>query len=260
MPDQAGVAVTRAAEDAEALAAALEVAGLRAVRTPLLHFLPLDRAALVERLRGAARYSWLACTSRHAASALAEAMASGGVRAEALPVRRIAAVGQGTARVLEGAGLHVDLVPDAADAEHLAHALLAEPTAHDALPPRLLFPRAVEAREVLPAMLRAAGWQVDDVPCYETRPYAAGGRALDEALARGEVEAVTLASGSAARAFATLVSPVRHASARLVSIGPTTTAAARAAGLAVAAEAPSATMEALALATRRLLLDSLSHA
>jgi uroporphyrinogen-III synthase len=118
----------------------------------------------------------------------------------------------------------------------------------------------VEARDTLPTVLRAAGWRVDEVACYETCAFGAGGARLDEALQRGEVAAVTLASGSAARALATMIPAARLALARLVSIGPTTTAAAHAAGLVVAAEAPTATMEALADATRRILTGTLSHA
>jgi uroporphyrinogen-III synthase len=57
-----------------------------------------------------------------------------------------------------------------------------------------------------------------------------------------------------------MIPAARLAQARLVSIGPTTTAAAHAAGLVVAAEAPTATMEALADATRRILTGTLSHA
>jgi len=270
MPEPTGVAVTRAAEDAAPLAAALEALGLHAVLTPLLHFVPLAVTTLAARLDGSVSYDWLACTSRHAVTALGEAMARRGLAPSALPVQRIAAVGTGTARALESLGLHVDLVPAHADAEHLAHALedggrVAQGEGASAggtgrAGPRLLFPRAVEARDTLPSLLREAGWLVDDVPCYETCAFAPGGVRLDEALMGGEVAAVTLASGSAARAFATMIPASRRAMARLVSIGPTTTAAAGAAGLAVAAEAPTATMEALAEATRRILSAPYSHA
>lgn len=255
VPDVLGVAVTRAEEDAEALASALTGAGLTAIGAPLLRVTPLPPDALAAELRSGG-FDWTVCTSRHAVEALGAACAS----LQAPPAEavrgRLGAVGRRTAGALEALGLHVDLVPAVSDAMHLADAMLAL----DATPQRVLFPRAREAREALPAALRQAGWTVVDVVAYDTVPNEAGGAALCESLAAGTIAAITLASGSAARALASLVPRALWSRARLVSIGPTTTADAAACGLPIAAQAETPTMASLAEATRRILLDSLAHA
>ena len=249
VPDVLGVAVTRAEEDADALASALTGAGLTAIGAPLLRVTPLPPDALAAELRSGG-FDWTVCTSRHAVEALGAACAS----LQAPPAEavrgRLGAVGRRTAGALEALGLHVDLVPAVSDAM----------LALDATPQRVLFPRAREAREALPAALRQAGWTVVDVVAYDTVPNEAGGAALCESLAAGTIAAITLASGSAARALASLVPRALWSRARLVSIGPTTTADAAACGLPIAAQAETPTMASLAEATRRILLDSLAHA
>ena len=255
MPDAPGVAVTRAEEDSAALASALASAGLVPVVTPLLRIAPLETSELAAQLTGGA-FDWTVCTSRHAVDALGAACASLGMAPADVVRGRIGAVGRRTADALCALGLRVDLVPDVADAMHLAGAMLAL----DAVPRRVLFPRAREAREALPTALRDAGWTVVDVVAYDTVTDEAGGAALRAALEAGTVSAITLASGSAARALATLVPRALLSRARLVSIGPTTTADAAACGLPIAAQAETPSMASLADVTRRILLDSLAHA
>ena len=255
--------MTRAREDVASLERALQAQGVRPVATPLLRFALLDPAPLVRLIAGPRTYDWLVCTSRHAVEQLEAACAFAGVKANDGRFVRVGAVGHGTARALESLGVTVDLVPQVSDAAHLARTMLGLPDATGAgaaSPPRVLFPRARAARETLPTLLREARWIVDDVACYETLACTDGGSQLTEALAQGLLGAVTLASGSASRAMASLVPTSLWAAARLVSIGPTTTAAAHAAGLTIAAESPLPSMDALADTTRRLLLDSLAHA
>lgn len=251
------VAVTRAEDDAEPLVRALEAAGFDAIVTPLLRFAARPAEALVALVVSAPPFDWIACTSHHAVAALSAAAPPGGPVRARLAAARVGAVGGRTAAALGAGGWPVAVVPPVSDAAHLARAML---TADRAPVRRVLFPRALEAREELPAILRAAGWHVTDAPCYETLPCADGAAALARRLAAGEVRAVTLASGSAARAFAHLVPPASRGAARLVSIGPTTTAVARDAGLAIAAEADVPSLDALAAAARRILLESPAHA
>lgn len=242
------------------LAAALERVGLEPVITPLLEIRYRDPATLAARLddsEGGARYDWLVCTSRHAVEAVAQASAELGVAPALLPVARVAAVGRTTASALAALGIAAAVVPATSGAAHLAEAIVAAGGGRGA---RALFPRAREARPELPAALRRHGVEVDDVVCYDTEEAPEGGRRLEEALRARHLAAVTLASGSAARAFHSLIAPVLRASVPLVSIGPATTAAAVAHGLVVSAEALEATVDALARAALPQALDSLSHA
>jgi uroporphyrinogen III methyltransferase / synthase len=125
--------------------------------------------------------------------------------------KRVAAIGPGTAVALARRGLTADLVPRVSTQEGLL-AELPRPAG------RVLFAGGDGARTLLVTELGA-----DFVSLYRTtelRPYPPSG------------DLVVLASASAARAFGALGADVPA-----VSIGPQTTAAARAAGLLVVAEA-----------------------
>ena len=98
----------------------------------------------------------------------------------------------------------------------------------------MLVARAAEAREVLPDALRERGAEVDVVALYETiaeRPDA------DAIEAAQEADYVTFTSSSTVRYFLAAVGDRFPPLARVVSIGPITSAAARDAGLEVHAEA-----------------------
>jgi uroporphyrinogen III methyltransferase/synthase len=97
----------------------------------------------------------------------------------------------------------------------------------------VLVARAAEARDVLPDALRERGADVDVIPLYDTvaEPLPNGQRA---ALARATY--VTFTSSSTVRFFLEAGGTVPD-SARVVSIGPITSATAREHGLAVHVEA-----------------------
>jgi len=251
------VAVTRSAESALALAVALDNVGLTPLITPLLRIAYRDSGALAERLAVWAEYDWIACTSRHAVEALAQACVRANVSVHLLGMLRVAAVGGATASALASLGIPVSVVPEEADAEHLAQSLL---DTHPLPGARVLFPRAADARDVLPTVLRAQGLAVDEVVVYDTLPCPEGATTLVAALSQNDLAAVTLASGSAARAFATMVDRALWSRTKLVSIGPTTTDVAHSLGLVIAAEADAPSVGALAMAARRTVLDSLTHA
>jgi uroporphyrinogen III methyltransferase/synthase len=109
----------------------------------------------------------------------------------------------------------------------------------------ILLLRAQVARDVLPAALREAGHEVDDVAVYETRAASQRDAAgvLDE-LGRGGIDAVTFTSPSTVDQFVALAGGAQRARTLLdttcvASIGPVTSAALVAHGLrvdAVAAE------------------------
>jgi uroporphyrinogen-III synthase len=141
----------------------------------------------------------------------------------------VAAVGPATADALRRAGVEPDLVPD----EHSARGLVAAfPGAPDAGPRAVLFPAADLAPATIPEGLGAKGWEVRRVEAYRTVPDAAPAPALLDRIAAAD--ALTFAAPSAVQAFLALrdatgrpVPPPAH----VVCIGPTTVAAAHAAGL-----------------------------
>lgn len=209
------VAVTRAAEQAEPLAARLEELGCEVVRWPLLEIEPLSDDPV-----DASGYDWLVVTSPNGAAELARRLAR--------PPLRLAAIGPGTAAALRERGLEPDLVAAVSTQE----GLLAELRAPAG---RVLVAAAEGARRLLADELGA-----DFLPLYRTRELTPG--------TVPAVDLVLLASPSAARAFART-----ECRAPAVAIGPRTAAAARELGLDLAAEAETHDLDGLVAAVRRLL-------
>ena len=110
----------------------------------------------------------------------------------------------------------------------------------------VLVARAAEARDVLPDALRERGAQVDVVALYETVAEEPAPEALSAAR---DADYVTFTSSSTVRNFVQAVGGDVPRNARVVSIGPVTSAAARELGLEVDAEAerhdPEGLLEAL---------------
>ncbi len=208
------VVVTRPEGQGEELAAGLEALGHEVVLCPLVRVEPLG-----DRPIDASSYDWLIVTSANGARELARRLTA--------RARRVAAVGPATAAVLGEQGLPADLVPVVATQEGLL-AELPRPAG------RVLVAAAEGARRLLVDELDG-----DFVPLYRTielRP---------ETPPAGDL--VVLASSSAARAWAMLELDIPA-----VSIGPQTSAAARAAGLRIVAEAATHDVAGLLNAIARL--------
>jgi len=224
------VLVTRPRGDALELAAKLSAAGATALVVPAIEFgAPDDEARAVAAVGDAAAYAWLVFTSVHGVNTFL-AYAAPGTPIASGP-SRIAAVGAKTAARLEQLGWRVDFVPDEAIEEVLAAGLIERSAAGD----RILIFRAQEARQALPALLRASGRVVDDVAGYATR--AVRDPALAEAAQAADIW--TFTSGSTVRGLIDNVPGARElAAGKIVAcIGPATADVARAYGLPVHATA-----------------------
>jgi uroporphyrinogen III methyltransferase / synthase len=207
------VIVTRPRAQARPLVAALEALGAVVVECPLIEI----EHTSDEPVDGAG-YDWLIVTSPNGADELAR-------RGVNLPP--IAAVGPGTAEALRAHGLEPAFVPRESSQDGLLREL-PRPAG------RVLFAAAEGARRRAIEALQA-----DFVPLYRTR------------LLRPEPpegDAVVLASGSAARAYAGV-----GGAAPVVSIGPETSRVARSVGLEVAAEASTHDLDGLVAAVRDLM-------
>ena len=224
------VAVTRARVQASALAARLRELGADVVETPAIRIepRPLD-GELLAAVQRISDYALVCLTSPNGVRLLFDALAETGHDARALAGATVAAIGPGTAAGLERRGVRADVLPEQFVAEALVEAL--EPVEVEGR--RVLVARAAGARSVLPDALRGRGAEVDDVAFYETvaEPLGDAERA---ALARATY--VTFTSSSTVRFL--LESGARPPEgARVVSIGPVTSATAHEHGLTVHAEA-----------------------
>jgi uroporphyrinogen III methyltransferase / synthase len=198
------VAVTRARAQASALAARLRALGAGVVEAPAIRIRPLDTPLPPPR-----DYDLVCVTSPNGAELLLDRLRD----ARELAGVTVAAIGPGTARALRARGVEPDVVPDRAVAEGLVEALAGVPV-H-----KVLIARAAEGRDVLPDALRERGAQVDVVALYETVA-----EPLDDATrgAASGADYILFTSASSVRFFVAAGGALD--TARLVSIGPATSA------------------------------------
>jgi uroporphyrinogen III methyltransferase / synthase len=192
------IVVTRPRGQSDPLRERLRALGHEVVDCPLIEIEPIDDGPL-----DTSGYDWVVVTSRNGAELFAWR------RTGTLP--RVAAIGPGTAAALREHGIEPALVPHTSTQEGLL-AELPQPAG------RVLVAAAEDARPLLVQKLDA-----DFRALYRTR-------LLRPPPPRGEL--VVLASASAARAFVELDVDIPA-----VTIGPQTSAAARAGGVTILAEA-----------------------
>lgn len=241
------VVITRAARQADEFSQLLEAAGAEVLQFPVIKTVePDDWGPADKAIRNLELYDWVVFTSVNGVRAFFDRMASHGTDARHLAGCRIAAVGPATAKRLENRGIRADFVAD----DHRAEGLIAGFDERGVgKGSRVLIPRALEAREILPDTLRERGAIVDIVPVYRTL-LGEGDPATLARMAAGEVDYVTFSSASTVRNFLALIAgtPAQDVldGAVAASVGPVTTDAARELGLDVAVEADPYTMRGLA--------------
>ena len=211
--DRLRVVVTRAAAQAGPLVSRLEELGYEVVACPLVEIVPLGDDPI-----DPSPYDWVIVTSPNGADQLARRLASAPAR--------IAAIGPGTAAALRAHGLESAVVPAVSTQEGLL-AELPRPAG------RVLVAAAEGARRLLVDALDA-----DFLPLYRTLEL--------HPPETPEGDLAVVASASAARALGAIGARIP-----VVAIGPQTAAAAREAGLAVAAEAETHDLDGLVAAVAR---------
>lgn len=204
----------------------LQALGLPAICDPYLQTSPVAPPGLLDAL-APADGTWLVVSSPMTIPACIATVGEEALRAS-LRSLRVAATGKRTADTLRALGCDDLLVPEDQSAAGLVEALAAYP------PGRAVFPCGNLALRTIPDGLRALGWTVVEEVVYETE--TAGRRPASADLVRqGKVAAIVLRSPSAVRALTSFIMP--DASVPVICGGRTTAAAARSAGLVVAATA-----------------------
>ncbi len=245
------VVVTRARAQASGLATTLRGLGAEVVELPAIRIEPCIESEEVRRaVAQIGEYALVCVTSPNGAHLLFEALREAGLDARALGkgpeqqqvgeggssadgrARRVtvAAIGPGTAKALAEHGIVADVVPERFVAEALVQALQQVKIAGS----RALVARAAEARDVLPDALRERGAEVDVVALYETVREAPEPESIEAAQT---ADYVTFTSSSTVRNLTEALGERFPRQARIVSIGPITSEAAREAGLEVRIEA-----------------------
>ena len=225
------VVVTRARAQASGMARTLEALGAEVVELPTIRIEPtIETNEVRAAIESIHTYALVCVTSPNGAKLLFEAMAARGFDARALAQAQIAAIGPGTARALRQRGVIADVVPEKFVAEALVEALADVPI--EGKP--VLVARAADARDVLPDALRDRGAEVDVVALYETVRETPSAEDIERSMA---ADYVTFTSSSTVANFLEVTGGRVPENAKIVSIGPVTSEAAREAGLDVAVEA-----------------------
>jgi uroporphyrinogen-III synthase len=243
------ILVTRPAERSERLVKLLDQRGARAIVAPAITLRPARSAALTKALGELAGggFAWVLLTSPSTVAMLADRLGSSrDLRA------KVAAIGDGTAEAFRRwARRDADLRPRTFTTAGLARAF---PRGRG----RALCPRADIAPEGLEDALAAKGWTPERVDAYRTVFPRTLPKAARDALAAGDVDAITFTSASTVRGFVGALGSVTG-SPRVVCIGPVTAKEARAHGLPVHAVADPHTTDGLVAALERVFAPRMAR-
>lgn len=196
------IAVTRPAAQAEGLCRAIEKAGGRPFRFPLLEIIPVTESAVFAPV--AARLASFRIVFFASPNAVEHGL--NGLRQIRAwpPGLRVAAVGQGSARALKKQGFGDVLVPVQGDDSEAA--LMLPDFAADAVRGHdVLIVRGDAGRELLGETLAKRGARVEYLSCYHRRCPAADPVPLLERARCGSLDAISITSSESADHLARLV-------------------------------------------------------
>ncbi|MBR9985209.1 MAG: uroporphyrinogen-III C-methyltransferase [Desulfosarcina sp.] len=240
------IVVTRAREQASDLVQRLTEYGAECIQCPTIQVgPPPDWAGLDRAIETLDQYRWIVFTSVNGVDYFFGRLFENGLDVRALGHIKTAAIGPATADRLRTWGLKSDIVPECYRAESVVEAFTAKMVKGS----RILLPRAMEARSVLPVELTRMGALVDEVTAYETRQAENSATDLIARLTEGTIDMVTFTSSSTVKNFHRLLPPDRvdrlMDGVIVASIGPITSQTARDLGLSVTIEADTYTIPGL---------------
>jgi uroporphyrinogen III methyltransferase/synthase len=238
------VVVTRSRSQASTLSEALRNLGATVIEAPAIA-IELHPERIIADDRAASRWDWVLFTSQNAVAAVFTALDAAGRDARAFGGTRIAAVGEATSAALRARGIRPDFLPSRATAACLADEL---PNVNGA---RIFLPISSLAGPDLEDALRRRGAHVERVDAYDTVPERLPPEIVDRLQS---ADAITFTSASTARFLRQALGEAAPGGAtRLVSIGPSTSAAVRASFGRLDAEAREAAIPALVAAVLEAL-------
>ena len=221
---------------------AIRPLGAELIALSLIETRPLWNEQIELALSQIGTYHWIVFTSGNGVDIFFERLRKQGVDLRLLMNVKFAVIGRKTAAALLRHGFQSDFVPENFSGADLAAEWI--PT----LKPdeKVALFRAEHGSRVLPQALAEAGIVYDDIGCYETWTDLRRAEELNRVIQ--EVDYVTVASSSAAQALAAMLEPEVKAerTAKLISIGPSTTKTMKELGLLVYADAVEYTAEGIA--------------
>jgi len=218
----------------------LRDAGATALAVPTIELLPPDSwEPFDQEVAQLESFDWLLFTSVNAVLQTALRLQTLGLQ---LPKSlKIAVVGKKTAAQVKQQGWPVDLVPQTFQAEGLIEALQAQGLSGA----RILFPRALVAREWLVKQLCELGAAVTLAPVYQNQPAWGSKQRLEDVLASGTFDWITFTSASTAENFKLILGGLPLQLPKIASIGQITTEAMLVLGLTPTVTADPQTLDGL---------------
>lgn len=221
------VVVTRAAHQAEELAAPLRALGAEVILLPVIGIgPPAELEPLLIAARECDSYDWILFSSVNAVEAFAAHLSKA-------PRGQIATVGVATRVAAERRHLRVALTPE----RYIAEALIDALGQHELRDKRILVPGAAITRDVIAPALRERGARVDMVEAYRNVIPADAPERAAIVFQQPFPEWATFASSSAVTNLVRLVGFETLNRLKLASIGPATSATLREHGLEPSVEA-----------------------
>lgn len=214
------IVVTRSQEQASGLVNELTALGADVLELPVLRIVdPVDKMGFAEGVTQAHTYDWLIFSSTNGVRRFFDAFYATYKDARSLGGVRIAAVGPGTAKVIEEYRFAVDLIPD----QHIAEGLLeAFKNDYDVDSQTMLWVRPENARSTLYDGLAEMQAIVDECIAYRIEAETADPTGSAERFAEGGADMVTFTSSSTAKYFHEL-GLTWPEGCKAASIGPITT-------------------------------------
>ncbi|MCG8564869.1 MAG: uroporphyrinogen-III C-methyltransferase [Desulfobacterales bacterium] len=240
------IVITRARAQASSLISQLTKLGAHCLEVPTIRIQePEDITPMRQSIENIKDYDWLLFTSVNGVKHFFDTLYDMGRDVRALGHLQFACIGPVTKERLADHGIISDILPETYRAESVVDAFAPV----DMEGKKVLLPRAMKARTILPESLREMGAQVDEVTAYETVLADEDRETLVQLLEDKAVDAVTFTSSSTVSNFVSLIEESRRAElldgVTVASIGPITSDTARELGLNVDIEAEAYTIPGL---------------
>ncbi len=222
------IIVTRAREQASDLVKLLTDSGAECIECPTIKVVDTDdKKPLDDAIVNLGMYEWLIFTSVNGVKYFFDRLFENGLDVRALGNLKTATIGPATSQKLLDYGIKSDVVPKTYRAEAVVEAF----ENIDVKGKKILLPRALEARSVLPEELTKMGAELDDVASYQTVTVHENKDLLLSELESGNVDMVTFTSSSTVKNFSDMIPKERFDELtnglEVASIGPITSDTAR---------------------------------
>jgi uroporphyrinogen III methyltransferase/synthase len=217
------IMITRARAQASSLVEELSSLGAETIEYPTIKIIPPeDNTPVMESIDKIKDYSWLVFTSVNGVKFFFESLFEKGLDVRVLGHLKTAVIGPATRDELKKYGINTDIFPKSYRAESVVEAF----KDIDVKGKKVLIPRALEARPVLPEELRKMDAIVDEVTAYKTIPVKDKKDEILKKFEDGEIDLVTFTSSSTVKNFRSLFTDEEYKNIsgkfKTASIGPIT--------------------------------------